>query len=80
MVNITRDDDIERMELLDIVSKKGLKTLSRLQLERLHILIEKKDYSNNNKPQRSKIKLLKQISRAIYDSYQKDGFAINNNP
>ena len=80
MVNITREDDIERIELLDIVSKKGLKALSRLQLERLHILIEKKDYSNNKKAQRSKIKLLKQISRAIYDSYQKDGFAINNNP
>ena len=80
MVNITRDDDIERIELLDIVSKKGLKALSRLQLERLHILIEKKDYSNNKKAQRSKIKLLKQISRVIYDSYQKDGFAINNNP
>ena len=80
MVNITRDDDIERIELLDIVSKKGLKALSRLQLEHLHILIEKKDYSNNKKAKRSKIKLLKQISRAIYDSYEKDGFAINNNP
>ena len=77
MVNIANDDDIERIELLDIVSKKGLKTLTRLQLERLHILIEKKDYSNNKKAQRSKIKLLKQISRAIYDSYEKDGFTIN---
>ena len=77
MVNIARDDDIERIELLDIVSKNGLKALTRLQLERLHILIEKKDYSNNKKAQRSKIKLLKQISRAIYGSYEKDGFTIN---
>ena len=77
MVNIANDDDIERIELLDIVSKKGLKTLTRLQLKRLHILIEKKDYSNNKKAQRSKIKLLKQISRATYDSYEKDGFTIN---
>ena len=77
MVNIANDDDIERIELLDIVSKKGLKALTRLQLERLHILIEKKDYSNNKKAQRSKIKLLKQISRATYDSYEKDGFTIN---
>ncbi len=79
MVNITSDDDIERIELLDMVLKKGLKVLTRLQLERLHMLVEKKDYSNNKKAQRSKIKLLKQISRAIYDSYEKDGFAINNN-
>ena len=77
MVNIVNDDDIERIELLDIVSKKGLKALTLLQLERLHILIEKKDYSNNKKAQRSKIKLLKQISRATYDSYEKDGFTIN---
>lgn len=77
MVNISSDDDIERIELLDIVSKKGLKVLTRLQLERLQILIKKKDYSNNKKAQRSKIKLLKQIGRAIYDSYEKDGFTIN---
>ena len=79
MVNITNDDDIERIELLDIVSKKGLKTLTSSQLERLQVLVEKKDYSNSKKAQRSKIKLLKQISRAIYDSYQKDSFAINKN-
>lgn len=77
MVNISSDDDIERTELLDIVSKKGLKVLTRLQLERLQMLIKKKDYSNNKKAQRSKIKLLKQIGRAIYDSYEKDGFTIN---
>ena len=71
MVNIA-NDDIERIELLDIVSKKGLKVLSRVQLERLQMLIEKKDYSNNKKAKRSKIKLLKQITRAIYDSYEKD--------
>lgn len=77
MVNISSDDDIERIGLLDIVSKKGLKALTRLQLERLQMLIKKKDYSNNKKAQRSKIKLLKQISHAIYDSYEKDGFTIN---
>ena len=71
MVNIA-NDDIERIELLDIVSKKGLKVLSRVQLERLQMLIAKKDYSNNKKAKRSKIKLLKQITSAIYDSYEKD--------
>ncbi|MBI3842507.1 MAG: hypothetical protein HY295_05125 [Thaumarchaeota archaeon] len=78
MVNIANDDDIERIELLDIVSKKGLKALTPKQLERLHVLVEKKDYFNNKKAQRSKMKLLKQITRAIYDSYEKDGFPINN--
>ena len=34
MVNITNDDDIERIELLDIVSKKGLKALTPSELER----------------------------------------------
>ena len=79
MINIPNNDDIERIELLDFVSKKGLKALTQSQLERLHVLVEKKVYSNNKKAQRSKIKLLKQIGRAIYDSYEKDGFATNNN-
>ena len=79
MVNISNNDDIERIELLDFVSKKGLKALTQSQLERLQVLVEKKDYSNNKIAQRSKIKLLKQIGRAIYDSYEKDGFAMNNN-
>ena len=79
MVNISNNDDIERIELLDFVLKKGLKALTQSQLERLHVLVEKKDYSKDKKAQRSKIKLLKQISRAIYDSYEKDGFAASNN-
>lgn len=78
MVDIAGDDDIERIELLDTVSRKGLKALTRVQLERLQMLVEKKHYSNNKEAQLSKTKLLKQITRAIYDSYEKDSFAVDN--
>jgi hypothetical protein len=40
--NIT-PDDLERVKLLDIVSKKGLKELTLVQQNRLLILVEKKD-------------------------------------
>jgi len=62
-----KSDDLERLRLLNIVSQKGIKTLSRIELERLQYLLEQKDYSHDTKAQKSKTKLLKQISIAIYD-------------
>jgi hypothetical protein len=61
-------EDLERIKLLDIVSKKGLKELTLDQLKRLQILVEKKDYSHNNKARKSKIKLLTRINVAIYEA------------
>ena len=61
-------EDLERVKLLDIVAKKGLKELSIEQLKRLLILVEKKDYSHNKKAHRSKTKLLAKINVAIYET------------
>ncbi len=63
--NIT-PDDLERVKLLDIVSKKGLKELKLDQLKRLQILVEKKDYRHRKKAHKSKTKLLARINVAIY--------------
>lgn len=67
------NDDLERLQLLDIVAQKGVKGLTRMQLERLQILVEQKDYSSNPKAQKSKMKLLSQIAIAIYDYDEKYG-------
>ena len=61
-------EDIERVKMLDIVAKKGLKELTSDQLKRLQLLVEKKDYSHNKKAQRSKMKLLTRINVAIYEA------------
>lgn len=68
-----KDDDLERLQLLDTISRHGIDALSREELERLHALIEMKDYSHDRKAQKSKAKLLKKIGNAIYDHYQKHG-------
>ena len=60
-------DDLERIKLLNIVSKKGFKNLSLEQLKRLLILVEKKDYSHDKKAHKSKMKLLAQINSKIYE-------------
>ena len=60
-------EDLERLKLLDIVFLKGVQGLSRLELERLQYLLEKKDYSHDDKAQKSKTNLLKKISILIYD-------------
>ena len=65
------EEDIERVKLLEIVSKKGLKTLTREQMNRLVILVEKKDYSRNKKAHKSKMKLLAKINAVIYDLEEK---------
>ncbi len=67
------NDDLERLQLLDIVAQKGVKGLTRVQLERLQILVEQKDYSINPKAQKSKMKLLSQIAITIYDYDEKYG-------
>ncbi len=60
--------DLERVKLLQIVSKKGLRELSIKQLKKLQILVEKKDYSNSKKAHKSKMKLLAKINVAIYEA------------
>jgi len=62
-------EDAERIELLEIVSdsKTGLKVLSKDQLERLHVLVEGKDYSHDMDAEKSKKDLLEKINNRIYD-------------
>ena len=60
------EDDKERIKLLEEVSKKQVKNLSLEQLIRLQELVEKKDYSNEKKANKSKKKLLAQINVEIY--------------
>jgi hypothetical protein len=64
---LNNSDDLERLQLLEVVFTRGVNALSREDLERLHDLIEKKDYSHDKKAQKSKAKLLKKIGNAIYD-------------
>ena len=64
-------EDMERVKLLQIVSKKGFKDLSLEQLKRLQFLVEKKDYSHKKKAHKSKMKLLAQINVAIYEREEK---------
>ena len=67
------NDDLERVTLLEVVMSRGIQALTRDELERLHTLLEQKDYSNDSKAQKSKKKLLKKISIAIYDKDEKYG-------
>ena len=66
-------DDVERLNLLDAVMNRGIHVLSRTELERLHYLLEQKDYGHDAKAEKSKKKLLKKISIAIYDYDMKYG-------
>ena len=66
-------EDKERIKLLEIVSKKGLKELSLKQIKKLQILVEKKDYSHNKKAHKSKMKLLTKINVAIYEAEEGRG-------
>jgi len=66
-------EDKERIKLLEIVSKKGLKELSLKQIKKLQILVEKKDYSHNKKAHKSKMKLLAKINVAIYEAEEGRG-------
>ena len=72
MQNPKNDDDVddtERRRLLELISKKGLKVLTRAELEHLQILLEVKDYRMNEKANKAKKKLLNKINIAIYELY-----------
>ena len=60
------DDDKERVKLLSEVEKNKLKNFSLEQLIRLQELLEKKEYNNQKKAEKSKKKLLSQINVEIY--------------
>ena len=60
------DEDKERVKLLSEVEKNKFKIFSLEQLIRLQELVEKKDYSNEKKANKSKKKLLRQINVEIY--------------
>ena len=60
------DEDKERIKLLGEVSKNMFKNFSLEQLIRLQELLEKKDYNNQKKAEKSKKKLLSQINVEIY--------------
>ncbi len=67
MADSISSEDLERVKLLEIVSKKGLKELSLRELKRLQILVEKKDYRHSKKAHKSKMKILARINVAIYE-------------
>lgn len=75
MTNFLEDDDQERLMLLEIVSKKGLRVLTIEQLTRLQTLLEKKNYEYDKKALKSKIRLVEKISHEIYNK-EKGGFCI----
>ena len=64
------ENDAELGRLLGIVSDKGLKALDLIALDRLRTLLQTKDYGDNKKANKSKVKLLKQINSAFYDSHR----------
>jgi len=64
-------EDKERIKLLNEITKNKFKSISLEQLMRLQKLLEKKDYSNDKKADKSKAKLLKQINIEIYKRHDK---------
>ena len=67
MAEILKKDDFKRVELLNLVTKKGgMRNLSLDQLIELDKLLKEKDYGNEKKTDKSKKKLLKQINIEIY--------------
>ena len=67
MAEILKKDDMKRVELLNLITKKGgFKNLDLDQLVLLEKLLKEKDYGNEKKAQKSKQKILKQINIEIY--------------
>ena len=64
-------EDKERVKLLKEITKNKFKGISLEELTRLQKLLEKKDYSNDKKADKSKTKLLKQINIEIYKRHDK---------
>ncbi len=60
------EEDKERIKLLNEVFKNKFKNFSLEQLIRLQELLEKRDYGNQKKADKSKKKLLSQINVEIY--------------
>ncbi len=60
-------EDKERVAMLAVVEKNGLKLFSLKEMERLRELVERKDYSYSRKADRAKTKLLNKINVAIYE-------------
>ena len=60
------EEDKERIKLLNEVYKNKFKNFSLEQLIRLQELLEKRDYSDQKKADKSKKKLLSQINVEIY--------------
>ena len=73
MSHIT-EDDRRRVELLDLVAKKGLKVLELEELKQLLVLVENKDYTHNKKAQKSKVNLIAKIDTAIFDIEERKKF------
>ncbi|QLH09205.1 hypothetical protein QVH35_11020 [Candidatus Nitrosotenuis chungbukensis] len=73
MSHIT-EDDRRRVELLDLVAKKGLKVLELEDLKQLLTLVENKDYTHNKKAQKSKVKLIAKLDAAIFDIEERKKF------
>ena len=65
-------EDKERIKLLNEISENKLKNLSLEQLIRLQELLEKKDYSDQKKADKSKKKLLSEINVEIYKRKDSD--------
>lgn len=72
MVHIISDEDARRVEMLQVISKKGLKIFNLDELKELQTLVEKKDYSHSKKAHKSKVRLLAQINARIYDLEEKN--------
>jgi len=68
------EDDRKRVELLEVVSKKGLKVLDLDDLKQLLVLVENKDYTHNKKAQKSKVNLVAKINAVIYDIEERKKF------
>ena len=67
MAEILKKDDMKRVELLNLITKKGgYKNLDLDQLVLLEKLLKEKDYGGEKKAEKSKQKLLKQINIEIY--------------
>jgi len=67
MAEILKKDDMKRVELLNLITKKGgFKNLDLVQLALLEKLLKEKDYGNEKKAEKSKQKILKQINIEIY--------------
>jgi hypothetical protein len=74
MAGLSDENEAELRQLLEAVSKSGLKRLSIDELDRLRALLQEKDYGDNKKAAKSKTKLLKQINSAIYDKHRPSRF------